>query len=417
VAERGRKERGEEEDSHTLPLSPSPVSTMTTRPTVTVFDHASGAPAGSATLPCVMGVPIRPDIVSFVHTQMAKNKRQPYAVSKAAGHQTSAESWGTGRAVARIPRVGGGGTQRSGQGAFGNMCRSGRMFAPTKTWRRWHRKINVNQKRYALASALAASAVPALVMARGHRVDQVPELPLVVDNGLQGVKKTAKALEAMGKLGAEADCTHAKESKKLRAGKGKMRNRRYVMRRGPLIIYDSNDGLDKAFRNLPGVETVCVDRLNLLQLAPGGHMGRFCVWTQAAFEKLDTIYGTYETKGSKVGYMLPRQQLTNADVSRIINSDEVQSIVKEAKPEAQVHHLLPKRNPLKHVDVMEGLSPYQASVRKAEKAKEEQIKAKRAEFINARRAAQKATRKEKKGHRAAGQAFYQNANKEGDVKF
>ena len=83
------------------------------------------------------------------------------------GHQTSAESWGTGRAVARIPRVRGGGTHRSGQGAFGNMCRGGRMFAPTKTWRRWHRKINVNQKRYAMCSAIAASGSPALVMSKG----------------------------------------------------------------------------------------------------------------------------------------------------------------------------------------------------------------------------------------------------------
>jgi hypothetical protein len=73
--------------------------------------------------------PIRPDIVQSVHTGMNKNKRQPYAVSEKAGHQTSAESWGTGRAVARIPRVSGGGTHRAGQAAFGNMCRSGRMFA------------------------------------------------------------------------------------------------------------------------------------------------------------------------------------------------------------------------------------------------------------------------------------------------
>ena len=84
-----------------------------------------------------------------------------------AGHQTSAESWGTGRAVARIPRVRGGGTHRSGQGAFGNMCRGGRMFAPTKTWRRWHRRINVNQKRYAMCSAIAATGIPALVMSKG----------------------------------------------------------------------------------------------------------------------------------------------------------------------------------------------------------------------------------------------------------
>lgn len=74
-----------------------------------------------------------------------------------------------------------------------------------------------------------------------------------------------------------------KESKKIRAGKGKMRNRRYVMRRGPLVIYDKSEGIHRAFRNLPGVETACVDRLNLLTLAPGGHMGRFCVWTQVRF--------------------------------------------------------------------------------------------------------------------------------------
>ena len=55
----------------------------------------------------------------------------------------------SGRAVARIPRVSGGGTHRAGQAAFGNQCRSGRMFAPTKVWRKWHQKINLNQK-YAL---------------------------------------------------------------------------------------------------------------------------------------------------------------------------------------------------------------------------------------------------------------------------
>lgn len=90
-----------------------------------------------------------------------------YTICWISGHQTSAESWGTGRAVARIPRVRGGGTHRSGQGAFGNMCRGGRMFAPTKPWRRWHRRVNVNQKRYAIVSAIAASGVPALVQSKG----------------------------------------------------------------------------------------------------------------------------------------------------------------------------------------------------------------------------------------------------------
>ena len=111
-----------------------------------------------AALPGVFAAPIRPDVVRSVHTNIAKNARQAYAVMMKAGHQTSAESWGTGRAVSRIPRVQGGGTQRSGQGAFGNMCRGGRMFAPTKVWRKWSFKINVNQRRYAVASAIAAAA-------------------------------------------------------------------------------------------------------------------------------------------------------------------------------------------------------------------------------------------------------------------
>jgi large subunit ribosomal protein L4e len=179
---------------------------------------------------------------------MAKNRRQAYAVSEKAGHQTSAESWGTGRAVARIPRVGGGGTQRSGQAAFGNMCRGGRMFAPTKTWRKWHVKVNQNQKRYAVASALAASALPSLVLARGHRVEQVQE------------------------------------------GQGKMRNRRYRQRRGPLVVYGKDEGIVRAFKNVPGVETCPVESLNLLQLAPGGHVGRFVIWTESAISALDKVY-------------------------------------------------------------------------------------------------------------------------------
>lgn len=121
------------------------------------------------------------------------------------GHQTSAESWGTGRAVARIPRVRGGGTHRSGQGAFGNMCRGGRMFAPTKPWRRWHRKISVNQRRYALVSAIAASGVPALVQSKGHIIDGVSEFPLVVSNDIEKYTKTKQAVVFLRRMKIWAD--------------------------------------------------------------------------------------------------------------------------------------------------------------------------------------------------------------------
>merc|ERR1711966_558934 len=104
-----------------------------------------------------------------------------------------------------------------------------------KLWRKWHKKINTTQKRYAVASALAASAVPALVMARGHVIDEVPEVPLVLDNTIESTKKTSAAKDILAAVGAMDDVEKAGASKQIRAGKGKMRNRRYTSRRGPLV--------------------------------------------------------------------------------------------------------------------------------------------------------------------------------------
>lgn len=297
------------------------------RPLISVFNE-QGEVSSQVTLPAVFKAPIRPDVVHFVHSNMAKNSRQPYAVHKHAGHQTSAESWGTGRAVSRIPRVRGGGTHRSGQAAFGNMCRGGRMFAPTKTWRRWHRPINQKQRRYALCSALAASSIPALLMARGHKIDQVPEVPVVCTNAIESLTKTKAAVALLKQLNAYDDVEKCQNSKQIRAGKGKMRNRRYVMRRGPLVIYNEDHGIKQAFRNLPGVELISVDRLNLLKLSPGSHLGRFCIWSEGAFQKLDAIYGTSKKASTeKSNFKLPRAKISNADLPRLINSDEVQTVL------------------------------------------------------------------------------------------
>lgn len=178
------------------------------------------------------------------------------------------------------------------------MCRGGRMFAPTKTWRKWHRKINVNQRRYAMCSALAATALPALVMARGHRIDNIGEVPLVVDNSIEKMSKTKDAVKLLKALSAYGDVEKSKASRKIRPGKGKMRNRRYITRRGPLIIYNEDNGITRAFRNLPGVDLLKVDRMNLLLLAPGGHLGRFCIWSKGAFDKLNALYGTWGKKST-----------------------------------------------------------------------------------------------------------------------
>lgn len=368
---------------------------MTARPVLSVFS-LTGEKTGTTPLPSVFTAPIRPDIVQFVHTNMAKNKRQAHAVSIYAGKQVSASSWGTGRAVARIPRVGGGGTSRSGQGAFGNMCRGGRMFAPTKTWRKWHRKINTTQKRYAVASALAASAVPALVMARGHRIDEVPEVPLVLDNELQSTKLTSAAVDVLTSVGAYDDVQKAIDSKQIRAGKGKLRNRRYTLRRGPLIVYSENDGVQQAFRNLPGVELCSVNSLNLLQLAPGGHMGRFCIWSQSAMEALNTIYGDE-------GKRIPEHAMVNADLARIINSDEVQSVLNPAKRQAKRH--LRKKNPIKSVKALEMLDPYAAAARKAETIAMNARAGKKAAVVAKKRA----------GPKGQGKEFYEKVSKQGSV--
>ncbi|KAK4755182.1 hypothetical protein SAY87_008939 [Trapa incisa] len=363
-------------------------------------------------LPDVMKGSIRPDIVNFVHANMSKNSRLPYAVSKRAGHQTSAESWGTGRAVSRIPRVPGGGTHRAGQGAFGNMCRGGRMFAPTKIWRRWHRRINVNQKRYAIVSAIAATAIPSLVLARGHRIETVPEMPLVIGDSAEGVEKTPAAIKILKQIGAYADMEKAKDSIGIRPGKGKMRNRRYINRKGPLIVYGTEGAnIEKAFRNIPGVEVENVERLSLLKLAPGGHLGRFVIWTKSALEKLDSIYGSFEKPSEKKkGYVLPRSKMVNADLARIINSDEVQSVVKPIKKEVKRATL--KKNPLKNLNTMLRLNPYAKTARRmALLAEEQRVNAKKEKLDKKRRDISK---EEATAIKAAGKAWYQTMISDSD---
>jgi len=348
---------------------------MCARPLIGV--HIDGAPTGvNVALPAVFRAPIRPDVVNFVHDQIAKNTRQAYCVNKDAGHQTSAESWGTGRAVARIPRVRGGGTHRSGQGAFGNMCRGGRMFAPTKTWRNWHRKINVNQKRYAICSAVAATSSPAIVMSKGHMIQEIPEVPLVVSDKAQEMTKTKEAVLFLKKHRAWTDILKVYKSKRFRAGKGKMRNRRRIQRTGPLVIYEKDQGLTKAFRNIPGVDTISVEKLNLLKLAPGGHVGRFCIWTESAFRKLDSLYGTGQKASTlKKKYNLPTAKMSNTDLARLIRSDEIQAVVRA--PNKVVKRKIVKHNPLRNTRALLQLNPFAAVEKKnATLIQEQRIRAK-----------------------------------------
>merc|ERR1711937_852664 len=335
---------------------------MTTRPVVSVYnsENAKELESGVA-MPEVFSTPIRNDIVHYVHSRLAKNRRQGHAVFYKAGAEHSAESWGTGRAVARIPRISGSGTSRSGQATFGNMCRKARMFAPLEIWRKWHAKANITQRRHAVSSALAASACTPLVMARGHKVDSVPELPLVVDAAIASEGNTSKLLATLEKFGVADELLKVNKSKKVRSGKGKYRNSRYVMKKGPLIIYsDDSSDVKQAARNLPGVDACNVNRLNILQLAPGGHLGRLCIFTKDAFDELNTVFGSYTEKpANKSGYTIPRPMMTCADLSRIINSDQVQAKLRDIKHNVPAHDKT-RKNPLKNKAIMNRLNPYAA---------------------------------------------------------
>lgn len=246
----------------------------------------SGREIYTTTLPSVFLSPIRIDILKFVNLNMAKNKRQAYSVNQSSGMNTSAISWGTGRAVARVPRVKGSGTNRNGQGAIANSCRGGRMFSPTTVWRKWHHKIIKNQRLYAITSSIACSGIVSLVLARGHDLKKTPEIPLVVESCVESFYSTKCGQKSLKHIGAYNDIIK-KKKKNLRSGKGKLRNRRYKKCIGPLIIFKYNA---RCFRNIASVETCCVDFLNLQQLAPGGHVGRFCIWTSRSFSWLDIIY-------------------------------------------------------------------------------------------------------------------------------
>jgi len=335
------------------------------RPTVSVFNHKNPSEVlREVRTPQVFSTAIRNDIVQFVHDNLSKNTRQARGVDPNAGMKHSAESWGTGRAAARIPRIGGSGTSRSGQGAFGNMCRKGRMSFPLHVWRRWHRKVNLRQRRHALASALAASSVWGLVNARGHRIDNLPQLPLVLDNQVNLISKTKDALNMLKSFGLYDDIQRVVKAKALRPGRGKMRNRRFKKRRGPLVVVDNEaQALVRALRNIEGVDVLNVNRLNIRHLAPGGQLGRLLVFTEGAVTELKQQFGSMRGSGTvRKNYLLRREVMSNPDISQIINSNEVQKSLR-AKRTSKILHTRQRKNPFRNRKHMDYLNPFNKQLR------------------------------------------------------
>lgn len=163
-----------------------------------------------------------------------------------------------------------------------------------------------------------------------------------------------------------------------------MRNRRRIQRRGPLIIYGKDNGLKKAFRNIPGVDLINVNKLNLLKVAPGGHVGRFIIWTESAFKSLDALYGSW-SKPSKLkkDYNLPQPKMSNTDLSRLLKSDEIQKVVRA--PKKGVVRAVKKLNPLRNTRAMLRLNPYAAVLKRTAILADKRRKRQRQNLIDKKR--------------------------------
>ncbi|MCK4492209.1 MAG: 50S ribosomal protein L4, partial [Candidatus Altiarchaeales archaeon] len=123
---------------------------------------------------------------------------------------------------------------------------------------------------------------------RGHLIDDVKNIPLIVEDKFQKLDKTTDVLNTLKHLGLEDELDRARE-KKIRAGKGKTRGRKYKKRKSVLIVVNEDHGIKKGSRNIPGVDIVDLNELNVELLAPGAHAGRLSLWTKSAIKNLDAL--------------------------------------------------------------------------------------------------------------------------------
>jgi large subunit ribosomal protein L4e len=239
----------------------------------------SGSRTGEIDLPPVFEEEYRPDLIKRAVLSAQANRLQPYGPHFYAGMNTSARSWGPGHGVSRVPRV------INGRKAAGvPMAVGGRRSHAPQPEADKSEKINVKERRKAIRSAIAATAVPDLARARGHLFSV--DLPVVATSEIESVTKTSDVRKFLVAAGLWEDVERAKDGKTIRAGKGKMRGRKYKNRKSLLIVAASDQGLGKASRNLPGVDFITVDRLNAELLAPGTHAGRLTLWTESSLKWL-----------------------------------------------------------------------------------------------------------------------------------
>ena len=244
----------------------------------------NGGVAGTVEVPEAFTTPYRPDIIKKAVLAAAANGRQPYGPGARSGMRHAVSFRGKGTGSARNQRI-------HGLGKAGESPNnvSGRRAHPPVPERIWAQKINKKEAKIARASALAATGCADCVKARGHQFDDSVSFPIVVEDALNDVKATSEVIEVLEKIGVGYDLDRAKEGRKIRAGRGTMRNRKYRTPVSVLIVVaddERNAPIFKSAANIPGVTVEEVKTLNTSILAPGGDAGRLTVYTNAAIDAI-----------------------------------------------------------------------------------------------------------------------------------
>ena len=254
------------------------------RKTANIY-NLQGKPTSKITLPPVFDTSFRPDVIKRAVLAAQSNRRQPQGRDPMAGKRTTAESRGTGSGISRVPRIKGGGRAKFAPSTVG-----GRQPHPPTAQKKIVKHVPKKESRLALRSAIAATASKATVKSRGHRIASVPHIPLVVTDEIAELKRTKDVEETLTCLGLADDVTRVRDSRRIRAGKGKRRGRKMKQAIGPLIVITEDRGLGAAAANVPGVNVALVDELNAELLAPGTHAGRLTVWSLSAIEQLGKVH-------------------------------------------------------------------------------------------------------------------------------
>jgi len=250
---------------------------------VTVYGIGGDA-VGEVVLPSVFEARVRPDLIKRAVLTIQSHGFQPQGRDPRAGKKTTAVSVGVGRGLSRVPRL-----KQSSRAAFASSVVGGLAAAAPDSEKVIRKKLNKKENRLAIISGVAATGDRNMISKRGHRIDAVKELPIILDDGIQGLQKTREVRDLFSKLGVWNDVVRTSDAK-TRAGKGKMRNRRFKHRRGPLIVVAEDFGISEATGSLPGVEVVRASDLNVELLAPGAVPGRLTLWTRSALISLDTVF-------------------------------------------------------------------------------------------------------------------------------